>query len=163
MKINLNKNPRQIIYRFSSMFEQFAMGELSKRRNNSFKFVCTIENEWSLERKREYIISIIMGYYAGRIIFYRNKDNKFIVLDGNNRAKAIQQFVDGEFSIQLNGKEIFFTDIQEVLKQTNNEVEVVEIVVDTNDKKMKKMVLTNYLIMYHNGEEKRINDILSMI
>ena len=82
MKINLNKNPRQIIYRFSSMFEQFAMGELSKRRNNSFKFVCTIENEWSLERKREYIISIIMGYYAGRIIFYRNKASHLKIVNG---------------------------------------------------------------------------------
>lgn len=68
------------------------------------------------------INSIIQGYPLGLIYFNKVSDAKFEILDGQQRITSIGRYLTGKFSIEQDGKPIYFSalpnDIQEKIYNT---------------------------------------------
>ena len=69
------------------------------------------------KRDVEVIKSILKGYPLGLIYFSKVGDNKFEVLDGQQRITSIGRYITGKFAItNENGIPIYFTGLAENLK-----------------------------------------------
>jgi hypothetical protein len=74
---------------------------------------------WTLEQKRELILSIFKGIKIPNLTFilFRedfNKENRksiYKIIDGKQRLSTMLSFCKGEFSVIWNNKEYFFDDL----------------------------------------------------
>lgn len=62
------------------------------------------------------IDSILKGYPLGLIYFTKVAEDKYEVLDGQQRITSIGRYVTGKFPIEMNGKNIYFRGLAEDLK-----------------------------------------------
>ena len=63
------------------------------------------------------IDSILKGYPRGLIYFTQVAEDKYEVLDGQQRITSIGRYVTGKFPIEMNGKNIYFRGLAEDLKE----------------------------------------------
>ena len=63
------------------------------------------------------IDSILKGYPLGLIYFTKVAEDKYEVLDGQQRITSIGRYVTGKFPIEMNGKNIYFRGLAEDLKE----------------------------------------------
>jgi len=63
------------------------------------------------------IDSILEGYPLGLIYFTKVAEDKYEVLDGQQRITSIGRYVTGKFPIEMNGKNIYFRGLAEDLKE----------------------------------------------
>jgi hypothetical protein len=73
---------------------------------------------WTIEQKRELIMSILMGRHVPHmafvnIVLHNEKDYKdmFQVIDGKQRITTMFDFYDDKFTIELEGKEYLFSEL----------------------------------------------------
>jgi len=72
---------------------------------------------WDLQQKRELIWSILIGRHIPHcsIINSINKENQYediyIIIDGKQRLSTIFNFIDDKFTIEIEGKEYFFSEL----------------------------------------------------
>ena len=72
---------------------------------------------WTLEQKRELIWSVLIGRHIPHcaIINSINKENenkdKYLVIDGKQRLSSIFDFMDNKFTIEIECKEYFFSEL----------------------------------------------------
>ena len=65
---------------------------------------------WDIKRASELIESIMMGLPIPSVFFYRNKDSKYLVIDGWQRLQSIFYFIDGFFGDpDRTGRRIIFS------------------------------------------------------
>ena len=78
---------------------------------------------WEHTQQNEFILSILMerpidSFIAVEIVNWLESDKPVIqIIDGKQRLITIQRFVHNEFPITINGKEYFWNDFEEELKQ----------------------------------------------
>lgn len=72
---------------------------------------------WELFQQREFIMSILLEKPIDSMVIvqelqdYTNRDNPVnLVIDGKQRLMTIQKFVHNEFSIIVNGREVYWKD-----------------------------------------------------
>lgn len=63
------------------------------------------------------IESIIKGYPIGLIYFVKVSDDKFEILDGQQRITSIGRYLTGKFPIFINDKPIYFTSLPDDIKK----------------------------------------------
>ena len=63
------------------------------------------------------IESILKGYPLGLIYFNKVAEDKYEVLDGQQRITSFGRFVTGKFAIKINGMEQYFSGLSEDLQQ----------------------------------------------
>ena len=76
------------------------------------------------------IDSILKGYPLGLIYFNKVGDDRYEVLDGQQRITSFGRYVTGKFAIKINGMEQYFsglpTDMQEKILQTKLTIYICE-------------------------------------
>lgn len=72
---------------------------------------------WELVQQREFIMSILLEKPIDSLVIvqdlkdYKNRGNEVnLVIDGKQRLMTIQKFVHNEFSIIINGRELYWKD-----------------------------------------------------
>ena len=72
---------------------------------------------WELFQQREFIMSILLEKPIDSLVIvqdlkdYTNRDDQVnLVIDGKQRLMTIQKFVHNEFSIVINGREVYWKD-----------------------------------------------------
>lgn len=72
---------------------------------------------WELFQQREFIMSILLEKPIDSLVIvqvlkdYSNRDDQVnLVIDGKQRLMTIQKFVHNEFSIIINGREVYWKD-----------------------------------------------------
>lgn len=72
---------------------------------------------WELVQQREFIMSILLEKPIDSLVIvrdlkdYNNRGNEInLVIDGKQRLMTIQKFVHNEFSIIINGRELYWKD-----------------------------------------------------
>jgi len=72
---------------------------------------------WELVQQREFIMSILLEKPIDSLVIvqeikdYANRDDQVnLVIDGKQRLMTIQKFVHNEFSIIINGREVYWRD-----------------------------------------------------
>ena len=75
---------------------------------------------WELFQQREFIMSILLEKPIDSLVIvqdlkdYKNRGNEVnLVIDGKQRLMTIQKFVHNEFSIVVNGRELYWKDFDE--------------------------------------------------
>jgi hypothetical protein len=72
---------------------------------------------WSLDQKRELIWSVLIGRHIPHcaIINSINKENQnkdlYLIIDGKQRISTIFDFIDDKFTIEIESKEYFFSEL----------------------------------------------------
>lgn len=62
------------------------------------------------------IVSLLKGYPLGLLYFNRTPSGQLEVLDGQQRITSFGRFVTDKFAIMLNGRETYFSGLDDVLK-----------------------------------------------
>jgi hypothetical protein len=72
--------------------------------NKSLRYDLEVQRRdvWSLKQKQDFIHSIIVDYYIPPIIFVDKKDDNYWVLDGQQRCRAISEFINNMFALANN-------------------------------------------------------------
>lgn len=70
------------------------------------------------------IESILKGYPIGLIYFVKVAEDKFEILDGQQRITSIGRFLTDKFAIKVNGMEHYFSGLADDLKQKINETKL---------------------------------------
>jgi len=60
--------------------------------------------KWTTEQKNNFIESLLFGFIAPSIFIYQDKDNNRFIIDGFNRIKTINQFMNNEFPLEKMSK-----------------------------------------------------------
>ncbi len=74
------------------------------------------------EKEIAVIDSLLKGYPLGLIYFNKVEDDKYEILDGQQRITSIGRFLTGKFAVRINGMEQYFSglaqDLQNRIKNT---------------------------------------------
>lgn len=75
---------------------------------------------WELFQQREFIMSILLEKPIDSLVIvqdlkdYKNRGNEVnLVIDGKQRLMTIQKFVHNEFSVVVNGRELYWKDFDD--------------------------------------------------
>lgn len=87
---------------------------------------------WTLLQKQQLILSMLRGIQIPKFVFVEEniseKERIFKVIDGKQRFHAIFEFMRNEFSIEVNGQEYFYADLDKSAQQeiawTNPKIDV---------------------------------------
>ena len=76
---------------------------------------------WSLEQKREIVMSILLERYIPRVavicIYNPEIDEEiYQIIDGKQRLSSMIEFLENKFTISLEGKEYYFDELPEDYK-----------------------------------------------
>lgn len=63
------------------------------------------------------IESILKGYPLGLIYFVKTDEDKYEVLDGQQRITSIGRYVNGQLAVKINGMETYFDGLDKVLQE----------------------------------------------
>ena len=55
--------------------------------------------EWTIKEKNNFIESLLFGLIAPSLFIYQDKDNNRFIIDGFNRIKTINEFMNNKFSL----------------------------------------------------------------
>jgi hypothetical protein len=92
--------------------ESWTVEKLHKARPRiSFPEYQRQPNLWSIEKKRLLIDSILRDIDIPKIYFNENKDKSIEVVDGTQRLWSIWEFIDDEFSYEIDGESRKFSEL----------------------------------------------------
>lgn len=63
---------------------------------------------WTTEQKNNFIESLMFGFIAPNIFIYENKNKERFIIDGYNRIKTINEFINNEFPLEKMSKYNWF-------------------------------------------------------
>ncbi|WP_205456114.1 GmrSD restriction endonuclease domain-containing protein [Clostridium botulinum] len=63
---------------------------------------------WSLDEKKALIESILKGYPIPLILLAEKEKEEYEIIDGMQRLNALFAFIENEFAVNLEGKEVYF-------------------------------------------------------
>jgi len=84
---------------------------------------------WSLPQKQLLIDTILRGYDIPKIYWRKVEKNpdKYEVVDGQQRLRAIWEFMEGKFSLGKNAESINGVDLKNVTYNGNNNNNILEL------------------------------------
>jgi len=102
-------------YEFESQHVQWTLGFLLERINKQKIEIDPdfqrLPTAWKETRKQNLIISFYRGIPVPPIYLFEVDSGRYIVIDGLQRITAIKDFVDGKFSVGIDGSDKLFSDI----------------------------------------------------
>ncbi len=102
-------------YEFESQHVQWTLGFLLERINKQKIQIDPdfqrLPTAWKETRKQNLIISFYRGIPVPPIYLFEVDSGRYIVIDGLQRITAIKDFVDGKFSVEIDGSDKLFRDI----------------------------------------------------
>lgn len=66
------------------------------------------ERKWTTKQKNNFIESLLFGFFAPCIFIYINENNEWLIIDGFNRIKTINEFMNDEFPLENMSKYNWF-------------------------------------------------------
>ena len=102
-------------------------------------------DKWNIEMKKNFILNTLKGYKTNIILATNpDRDDKYIILDGQQRLRTIKEFLTNQFDIDILGEKYFYKDIKEEVKKINvylgyytlmldSEIEEVKLYIDMNE------------------------------
>jgi hypothetical protein len=84
---------------------------------------------WNDDKRRSYIAGLLSGLGKLSLIVLGKveSDKPYLVVDGLNRTDAILRFINGEFSVPLDGREVTFKDVENKFKAAQLLVSLVSV------------------------------------
>lgn len=145
---NNKLNVREIATRLNYIKNQtidFDVFLPSRNKNLQRDFV------WSIEQKRELIISILLGRHIPHISYINRANETLEIIDGKQRLSTMIDFINDKFTILIEDNEYLFSELpkeyqKEILHFNIKGYEVIEEVGDTilDDDKINWFKLLNY-------------------
>jgi hypothetical protein len=102
-------------------------------------------DKWTIEMKRNFILNTLKGYKTNIILATNpDRDDKYIILDGQQRLRAIREFLTNKLEIDILGGKYLYADIKDEVKKINvylgyytlmldSEIEEVKLYIDMNE------------------------------
>ncbi len=122
-KLSLNRIRKQFNFTINRRMGDFTLGRLIKYPGDyvlDFDVFLSSKNKnlqrplvWTLFQKRELILSIMKGVQLPVITVISVNHQKYEIIDGKQRLTTLIAWVKGEFSIEIDGQEFFFNDLDE--------------------------------------------------
>lgn len=66
------------------------------------------KRNWTTKQKNNFIESLLFGFIAPSIFIYKNNNDERFIIDGFNRIKTINEFLNNEFSLEYMSKYNWF-------------------------------------------------------
>lgn len=107
------------------------------------------------------IDSILKGYPIGLIYFVKVAEDKYEVLDGQQRITSIGRFLTDKFAIKINGMEHNFSGLAEDLKNKINETELTIYICEGEESEIKEWFKTINIVGIPLNEQELLNAIYS--
>ncbi len=104
--------------------------------------------KWTTEQKNNFIESLLFGFIAPSIFIYQDKDNNRFIIDGFNRIKTINEFINNEFSLEKMSKYNWFNN-GKIYSRLNENVKykfdacpvIINLVTKANEYDLKKLYM----------------------
>ncbi len=107
-------------YKIKDIVDGFVYNEYEGKGLFGLSGKLTIQPEYQrnyiyAEKNREEAVidSLLKGYPLGLIYFNKVDEDKFEVLDGQQRITSIGRFTTGKFAININGNETYFSGLSQ--------------------------------------------------
>lgn len=107
------------------------------------------------------IDSILKEYPIGLIYFVKVAEDKYEVLDGQQRITSIGRFLTDKFAIKINGMEQYFSGLAEDLKNKINETELTIYICEGEESEIKEWFKTINIVGIPLNEQELLNAIYS--
>jgi len=107
------------------------------------------------------IDSILKEYPIGLIYFVKVAEDKYEVLDGQQRITSIGRFLTDKFAIKINGMEHNFSGLAEDLKNKINETELTIYICEGEESEIKEWFKTINIVGIPLNEQELLNAIYS--
>lgn len=125
---------------------------------------------WSLDEKKSLIESILKGYPIPLILLAEKNKEEYEIIDGMQRLNALFAFIENEFAVRINDKEVYF-DVKffpfaqsicdkGVFKKVNKNSEI-DLLDEDNISKILEYQLP--VSIYFSKSEEEVNDIFKRI
>lgn len=90
------------------------------------------------KKEEEVIFSVLNGYPLGLIYFNKVGNDKYEVLDGQQRITSLGRFVTGKFPITIDGLEQFYRGLDDSLKKKINNTPLTIYICEGEEPEIKK-------------------------
>lgn len=107
------------------------------------------------------IDSLLKGYPLGLIYFNKTPSGQLEVLDGQQRITSFGRFVTDKFAIMLNGRETYFSGLDENLKEKILNSQLVVFICEGTETEIKEWFETINIVGVSLNEQERRNGVHS--
>lgn len=107
------------------------------------------------------IDSIINGYPLGLIYFNTSQNNKYEILDGQQRITSIGRFIKNNFSININNTNSYFNGLSQDLKDKILNTKLLVYICDGTESQIKKWFQTINISGVPLNEQELLNAVYS--
>jgi len=153
----------------SDLCQGFVYNELEWKGLFGLAWKLTIQPEYQrnyiyADGKRDVAViqSILKGYPIGLIYFNKVWDNKFEVLDGQQRITSIGRYLTGKFAIKDgNGMEQYFSWLDESLQKKINEATLLIYECEWEETEIKERFKTINIVWVPLNEQELLNAVYS--
>ncbi len=124
--------------------KDFVYSELEGKGLFGWEYRLTIQPEYQrnyiyADGKKDVAVieSILKGYPLGLLYFAKVGDDKYEVLDGQQRITSIGRFVNGQFAVKMNGMETYFSGLDESLKKQIQDYQLLVYICEGDEPEIK--------------------------
>jgi uncharacterized protein with ParB-like and HNH nuclease domain len=155
-------------YTVKELCEGFVYNELEGKGLYGLNGKLTIQPEYQrnyiyADGKKDVAVidSILKGYPLGLIYFNKVADDKYEVLDGQQRITSIGRYLTNKFAIQLNGIEQIFTGLAEDLQNKILNTELLVYICEGEESEIKQWFETINIAGVPLNNQELLNAIFS--
>lgn len=128
LSANVFKPKYDVIIHLATIYNAEKLFDI--RRNNIIDYDVKLSNGknlqrdfvWSIEQKRELIISMLkeirlpnfaIVHYVDDSLPFDKQKVTYKIIDGKQRLKTIEEFINNKFGLLINGEEYFYDDLDQ--------------------------------------------------
>lgn len=155
-------------YKISKIVDGFVYNEFEGKGLFGLSGKLTIQPEYQrnyiyAEKNREEAVidSLLKGYPLGLIYFNKIGEDKFEVLDGQQRITSIGRFTKGKFAININGNETYFSGLSQDQKDKIMNSSLLVYICEGSESEMKEWFKTINIVGIPLNSQELLNAIYS--
>lgn len=155
-------------YEISKIVDGFVYNEYEGKGLFGLSGKLTIQPEYQrnyiyAEKNREEAVidSLLKGYPLGLIYFNKVGEDKFEVLDGQQRITSIGRFTKGKFAININGNETYFSGLSQDQKNKIMNSKLLVYICEGSESEMKEWFKTVNIVGVPLNSQELLNAIYS--
>lgn len=155
-------------YKISKIVDGFVYNEYEGKGLFGLSGKLTIQPEYQrnyiyAEKNREEAVidSLLKGYPLGLIYFNKIGEDKFEVLDGQQRITSIGRFTTGKFAININGNETYFSGLSQDQKDKILDSPLLVYICEGSESEIKEWFKTINIVGVPLNSQELLNAIYS--
>lgn len=155
-------------YEISKIVDGFVYNEYEGKGLFGLSGKLTIQPEYQrnyiyAEKNREEAVidSLLKGYPLGLIYFNKIGEDKFEVLDGQQRITSIGRFTTGKFAININGNETYFSGLSQDQKDKILDSPLLVYICEGSESEIKEWFKTINIVGVPLNSQELLNAIYS--